>query len=68
MAHRTKPVSTPHPAGEHVGEDRHAERASPEHGELKITQDLVPSGLGLMPRRMARRIAEAVSRGRSSHA
>jgi hypothetical protein len=68
MARRTRPVSTPHPAGEHVGEDSRAEQSSPEHGELRITQDVNPSGLGLIPSGMARRIAEAVSRGRSSHA
>jgi hypothetical protein len=68
MARRTRHLSTPHPAGEHVGEDSRAERALPEQGELRITQDVGPSGLGLIPRQMARRIAEAVSRGRSSHA
>jgi len=68
MARRTRPVSTPHPAGDRIDEDRRAERASPEQGELRITQDVNPSGLGLMPRWMARRIAEAVSHDASNHA
>jgi hypothetical protein len=68
MARRTTPVSISRPAGDRIGEDGHVKRALPAQGELRITQDVGPSGLGLMPHWMARRIAEAVSRGRSSHA
>lgn len=41
------------------------ERASREQGELRITQDVNPSGLGLMPCWMAQRIAELFSPGAS---
>jgi hypothetical protein len=60
-------ASDARPAGERVGEDGRVEQASPERGELKITQDLVPTGLGLMPRWMAQRIAQMVSRHASNH-
>jgi hypothetical protein len=55
-------MSNPNSTGDHVGENDRPEQASRVHGELKITQDVNPSGLGLMPGWMARRIAEMVSR------
>jgi hypothetical protein len=68
MARKTQPMSTRRRADDRIGEDKHAERVLDAQGELRITQDINPSGLGLMPHWMARRIVEAVSRGRSSHA
>jgi hypothetical protein len=68
MTHKTNFESDTRPAGERVGENGRVEQELPERGELKITQDLVPTGLGLMPRRMARRIAELFSPGASGHA
>lgn len=47
--------------------DGQAEQAPPQKGELKITQDVFPSGLGLMPRSWARRIAKIALRVTSSH-
>ncbi len=44
------------------------ERVSREQDELRITQDVNPSGLGLMPGWMAQRIAELFSPSASGHA
>lgn len=62
----SKDASRPFDQG--PGEDNRPESMSSEYGGLKITQDIVPSGLGLMPRWMAVRIAEIVTRGRSTRA
>ncbi len=68
MTHKRRSVSSAHPADERVSECGCVEQEVPERGELKITQDIVPSGLGLMPRWMAERIAQMVSRHASNHA
>jgi hypothetical protein len=68
MTQKTKFVSNPYPTGRRPKGNGSIGQALPEPGELKITQDVGPSGLGLMPSWMARRIAQMVSRHPSNHA
>ncbi len=67
MTRRTKRSRTPHVEDDR-GPDGGTKRVPVGQGELKITQDINPSGLGLMPRWMAERIAQAVSGHASKHA
>ncbi|MGA7704536.1 MAG: hypothetical protein WB998_06530 [Solirubrobacteraceae bacterium] len=67
MTRRTKRSRTLH-VDDDRGPDSRTKRIPVEQADLKITQDVNPSGLGLMPRWMAERIAQAVSGHASKHA
>ncbi|MGA9286113.1 MAG: hypothetical protein WBV85_11805 [Solirubrobacteraceae bacterium] len=68
MTQKMKSVSSTYPTGKLPEINGSVGQTPPEPGELKITQDIGPSGLGLMPSGMARRIAQMVSRHASNHA
>jgi hypothetical protein len=66
MAHETQPSSAPQSAGDDIRKDGQVKQASPQKGELKITQDVGLSGLALMPSGLAQRIAKIALRVTSS--
>lgn len=68
MAYATRASGASHSAAGDTPGGGLAKRGSFGNGELKITQDVMPSGLALMPRGWALRIAHVARRLTSRHA